>query len=103
MDTFDHVSVVKKGNVYFDGKCVSHAVILEDGTKITLGVILPSTLKFTTGAPERMAITSGQCRVRLADTTEWTTYSTGEEFSIAANSYFDIEVIDTVDYVCYYG
>lgn len=103
MDTFDHVSVVKKGNVYFDGKCVSHAVILEDGTKITLGVILPSTLKFNTGTPERMVITSGKCRVRLADTTEWITYATGEEFSIVGNSYFDIEVVETVDYVCYYG
>ena len=39
---FDHVSVVKKSNVYFDGLCVSHTVQFEDGTKKTLGVLLPS-------------------------------------------------------------
>jgi uncharacterized protein YaiE (UPF0345 family) len=37
---FDNVTVLKKGNVYFDGKCVSHTV-LADGSKKTLGVILP--------------------------------------------------------------
>ena len=26
MSQFDNVSVIKKANVYFDGKCVSHTV-----------------------------------------------------------------------------
>ena len=43
---FDNVSVGKKANVYFDGKCVSHTVTLSDGTRKSVGVILPSTLKF---------------------------------------------------------
>jgi hypothetical protein len=38
---FDGVSVVKKANVYFDGKCVSHTVILADGVRKSVGVILP--------------------------------------------------------------
>lgn len=29
----DNVSVVKKSNIYFDGKCISHNVIFADGTK----------------------------------------------------------------------
>ena len=41
MSQFDNVSVVKKANVYFDGKCVSHTVVQADGTKKTVGVILP--------------------------------------------------------------
>ena len=28
MSQFDHVSVVKQANVYFDGKCVSHTLLL---------------------------------------------------------------------------
>jgi hypothetical protein len=48
---FDGVSVVKKANVYFDGKCVSHSIVLADGTKKSVGVILPSTLTFNTGVP----------------------------------------------------
>ena len=42
MSQFDNVSVVKQANVYFDGKCVSHTVQFADGTKKTVGVILPA-------------------------------------------------------------
>ena len=48
---FDQVSVVKKANIYFDGKCVSHTVIFPDGSKKTVGVIFPATLTFNTAAP----------------------------------------------------
>jgi uncharacterized protein YaiE (UPF0345 family) len=65
MSQYDNVSVVKKANVYFDGKCVSHTVVLADGTKKTVGVILPSSLTFNTGAPEIMEGVGGSCRVKL--------------------------------------
>src|SRR5690606_11700586 len=65
MSQFDNVSVVKKANVYFDGKCVSHTVIFPDGSKKTIGLIFPSTLTFNTGAPEVMELNAGACRVRL--------------------------------------
>ncbi|WP_411024431.1 pyrimidine/purine nucleoside phosphorylase, partial [Salmonella sp. s56041] len=47
-------SVATQANVYFDGKCVSHTVTLADGTRKSVGVILPATLTFNTGAPEIM-------------------------------------------------
>ena len=100
---FDQVSVVKKSNVYFDGKCVSHNIIFADGSKKSVGVIFPSTLKFNTGAPEIMEVVSGTCKVRLAGEEQWTTYAAGEQFSIAGNSSFDIETVETLDYVCSFG
>jgi len=100
---FDNVTVLKKGNVYFDGKCVSHTVLLADGTRKTLGVILPSSLNFGTASPEIMEIVSGSCRVRLQGEEAWNTYAAGTQFSVPANSSFDIEVTETVDYVCHYG
>lgn len=103
MSQFNEVSVVKKANVYFDGKCVSHTVIFADGTRKTLGVIFPSSLTFNVGAPEIMEITGGSCRVRLAGASEWTTYAAGQSFSVPGDSSFDIEVTDMVDYVCHYG
>ncbi len=30
MSKFAQVSVVKQANVYFDGKCVSHTIVLAD-------------------------------------------------------------------------
>lgn len=100
---FDNVSVVKKANVYFDGKCVSHTVMFADGTKKTLGVILPSKLTFNTGAPEVMEMTGGKCRVRLKGQDNWTEYQAGQSFDVPGNSAFDIEVVETMDYVCHFG
>jgi purine/pyrimidine-nucleoside phosphorylase len=34
---------------------------------------------------------------------EWTEYAAGQSFNVPGNSSFDIEVIDTLDYVCHYG
>ncbi|SFD33717.1 hypothetical protein SAMN05216321_11711 [Cupriavidus sp. OV038] len=103
MSQFDNVSVVKKANLYFDGKCVSHTVVFPDGTRKTLGVIFPATLNFNTGAPEIMEINGGSCRVRLAGSEEWKTYAAGQQFDVPGNSNFDIEVTETLDYVCQFG
>lgn len=100
---FDQVSVVKKSNIYFDGKCVSHNVIFADGSKKSVGVIFPSSLTFNTGAPETMEIIGGVCKVRLAGASAWQTYAAGQQFEVAANSSFDIETVETVDYVCHFG
>ncbi len=100
---FDNVTVLKKGNVYFDGKCVSHTVIFADGTRKTLGVILPSSLTFNTGAPEIMEINGGSCNVRLKGEEVWKTYAAGTSFNVPGNSSFEIEVTETVDYVCHFG
>ncbi|WP_334170015.1 pyrimidine/purine nucleoside phosphorylase [Zoogloea sp.] len=101
---FDGVSVVKKANVYFDGKCVSHSIVLADGTKKSVGVILPSTLTFNTGVPEIMEGVAGSCRVRLKGEAEWKSYGAGESFQVPGNSSFDIEVADEAyHYVCHFA
>lgn len=103
MSQFDNVSVVKKANIYFDGQCVSHTVLFADGSCKTLGVIFPGTLTFNTAAPEVMEINAGICRVRLAGESGWTTYTAGQNFAVPANSSFDIETVETLDYVCHFG
>lgn len=99
---FDQVSVVKKANIYFDGKCVSHTVIFADGSRKTIGVIFPSQLTFNTGAAEIMELNAGSCRIRLNGEENWNTYKAGQTFNIPANSSFDIETIETLDYVCHF-
>ena len=90
---FDHVSVIKKSNVYFGGSCISHTVQFADGTKKTLGVILPTeqALTFETHVPERMEIISGECRVRIADSEEQELFRAGQSFYVPGNSKFKIE------------
>ncbi|MEY4593351.1 MAG: hypothetical protein RIR18_2246 [Pseudomonadota bacterium] len=104
MSQFDNVSVVKKANVYFDGKCVSHTVVQADGIKKTVGVIMPSTLTFNTGVPEIMEGVGGSCSVKLKGETEWVTYGEGQSFNVPGNSSFEISVADgdTYHYVCHF-
>ena len=103
MSQFDNVSVVKKGNVFFDGKCVSHSVLFADGTRKTVGVIMPGTLTFNVSTPELMEITSGTCRVKIGDEPAFKTYAAGDQFSVAANGKFVIEAAEVVNYVCSFG
>ncbi|MDT3705229.1 MAG: pyrimidine/purine nucleoside phosphorylase [Thiobacillus sp.] len=104
MSQFDKVAVFKQANVYFDGKCVSHTVQFADGTRKSVGVILPATLTFNTGAPEIMETVAGSCRVKLAGETDWKIYGAGESFKVPGNSSFDIEVSgDPYHYVCHFG
>jgi purine/pyrimidine-nucleoside phosphorylase len=104
MSQFDNVAVVKQANVYFDGKCVSHTVQFADGSKKSVGVILPSALTFKTGMPEIMETVAGACRVRLAGDSDWKSYGAGESFSVPGNSSFDIEVSgEPYHYVCHFG
>ena len=99
----DNVSIIKKANVYFDGKCVSHSIVTADGSRKTVGVIFASSLTFNTGAPEVMEIVSGKCRVRLAGASEWKDYGAGERFEVGAETSFDIETLEQLDYVCHFG
>ena len=103
MSELSNVTVTTTANIYFDGKCVSHGVTLTDGKRVTLGVIFPSTLRFSTGAPELMEIQAGRCRIKLDGAEEWNEYAAGESFSVPGDSSFDIEVLELLDYVCHYG
>ena len=87
------VTVATKANVYFDGKCVSHSITLADGTKKSVGVVLPATLTFNTGAPEIMECVAGA----------WVKSSAGEKFNVPGNSSFDIRVTEPYHYICHFG
>ena len=102
MSQYDNVSIVKKANVYFDGKCVSHTVVLADGTKKTVGVIMPSSLTFNTGAPEIMEGVGGSCRVKLKGESEWKACGDGQSFNVPGNSSFEIACDEPYHYVCHF-
>ena len=70
-EKIDGVSVTTHANVYFDGKCISHNLTLSDGTKLSVGVILPASLTFNTGAPEIMECVGGFCEYKLDGSSDW--------------------------------
>lgn len=98
---FAGVTVHTKANVYFEGRVVSHTVLMPDGTKKTLGLIYPGSFHFGTGAPERMEIVAGACRVTVDGTTARQDYATGASFEVPGKSGFTIEVpAGLCEYIC---
>ena len=102
-ERFDGVAVATQANVYFDGKCVSHGITLANGTKKSVGVVLPASLTFNTGAPEIMECVAGSCEYRLAGSSEWKTSKAGEKFAVPGNSSFEIRVTEPYHYICHFG
>ena len=105
-EKIDHISVTTKANVYFGGKCISHGITLADGTKKSVGVILPATLTFNTGAPEVMECVAGGCEYKLAGSDSWVKSSAGEKFSVPGDSKFDIRVAEGFEayhYICHFA
>ena len=105
-DILDLVSVTTRANVYFGGQCVSHSVTLADGSKKSVGVILPGTLSFNTGAAEIMECVAGACEYKLAGSEAWLASNAGDKFSVPAQSSFEIRVADGPDayhYICHFA
>ena len=102
-EKIDGVSVSTQASVYFDGKCVSHGITFPDGTKKSVGVVLPATLTFNTGAPEIMECVAGRCEYRLDGSDTWLTSVPGDRFSVPGNSKFDIRVTEAYHYICHFG
>jgi uncharacterized protein YaiE (UPF0345 family) len=100
MSEFRNVTVVKKANIYFDGKVVSRTVLFPDGSKKTLGVMQPGEYEFSTGDREIMEILSGELEVMLPDATSWKRVLGGESFDVPANSRFAMKVSKLSDYCC---
>ncbi len=98
---FTGVTVLTKANVYFDGKVISHTLLVPGGAKKTLGLIYPGSYHFGTDAPERMEIIAGDCRVTLDGATAAKDYAAGTFFDVAGKSGFTIEVrTGLCEYIC---
>jgi purine/pyrimidine-nucleoside phosphorylase len=98
---FKNVTAVAKANVYFEGKVVSHSILLPDGSKKTLGLIYPGKFHFGTDKAERMEIIAGSCAVKLDGQNATHDYGAGTYFDVPAKSGFDIEVKSGIcEYVC---
>ncbi len=100
MSEFTNVTVIKKANVYFDGKVVSRTVVFADGSKKTLGIRQPGEYEFNTGDKELMEIISGELAVALAGGAGVKAIKAGETFEVPANAKFHMVVKTLTDYCC---
>jgi len=100
---FKNVTAVKKANVYFEGKVISHTLKFEDGTTKTLGVMQVGDYTFNTGAAEVMEFLSGELSVELPNQKEPLVIHGQATFEVPANSSFTLHVTSIADYCCSYA
>ena len=100
MTEFKGVTIIKKANIYFNGKVSSRSVIFPDGSRKTLGIMLPGEYEFNTDDKEIMEIISGDIEVSLPKEEGWKTIKAGESFEVPAQSKFGLRVKSTTDYCC---
>ena len=102
MNNFKDVDVDALANVYFEGKVISRNIFLKDGSKKTLGVMLPGEYEFNTESKELMEIVSGKLDLKLTDDNNWKLITDGMDFNIPSNSSFKVKVLELVNYTCSY-
>lgn len=100
MSEFKDVTIVREANVYFDGQVTSRTVLFADGSKKTLGIMLPGEYTFNTGVREVMEILSGELDVLLPGEANWRSVRGGESFEVAAQASFSLKVSSLTDYCC---
>ena len=99
MTQYNNVSVVQEANIYFDGQVTSRTILFQDGSRKTLGIMLPGEYEFNTDEKELMEITSGELEVLLPNG-DWESFKSGESFEVPEKSRFQLKVVKTTDYCC---
>lgn len=98
-----NVDLLKKANVYFEGRVTSRNYTDSEGVVKSLGVMLPGEYTFGTKAAENMEIISGDVEVLFAGLeSNWEAFKDGQTFDVPANSSFEIKVNEITDYCCTY-
>ena len=102
MSEFKQVTIIKKANVYFDGKVTSRTILFPDGSKKTLGIMLPGNYEFSTEQRELMELLAGDLEVMLPGCDRWQTLQGGDSFEVPARSKFSLKIKSIIDYCCSY-
>lgn len=102
MTEFSNVTVAKAANMYFDGQVTSRTLNFSDGTRKTLGIMMPGDYEFGTAEAEIMDITAGDLDVKLPGSESFVNIKGGESFNVPANAKFQVKVKTITDYCCSY-
>lgn len=91
--------MVREANVYFDGQVTSRSIIFQDGSRKTLGIMLPGEYEFNTDNKELKEIMSGKLQVLLLGS-DRISIKGGGSFEVPASSKFQLKIIEITDYIC---
>jgi len=90
-----------KVNEYFDGTVKSIAFEMTEGPA-TIGVMAAGEYEFGTSKLEVMHVIAGALTVKQPGSDEWQTFEAGSQFTVPANSKFQLKVACDTAYLCEY-
>ena len=99
MAQFKGVSIAKAANILYGGNITSRSITFEDGSKKTLGIMLPGEYELNTVNKEIIDIQRGKIDL-LLPATDWQEFEGPASFEIPANTKFKLRVHTLVDYCC---
>jgi uncharacterized protein YaiE (UPF0345 family) len=88
-----------KHSTYFDGQ-VQSLGFERNGRRATVGIVQPGEYRFSTDAPERMTVVSGELFARFAAGGEWRGFPAGTAFEVAGKSAFEVKAAAPAAYLC---
>lgn len=100
---FHGASIAAKAQLSYGGKVATRTMITATGEMKSLGLMHPGVYRVTTEASQRVEILAGSCRVKLADEQAWNDYQAGDSFAVPANTGYEIDVENMLDYVVHHG
>jgi uncharacterized protein YaiE (UPF0345 family) len=80
----------------------SRTVLFPDGSRKTLGIILPGQYEFSTEDKEQMEVLAGELRVKLPENDSFESFGAGQTFEIPRHSTFLVQTDQVSDYCCSY-
>ena len=90
-----------KVNEYFDGSVKSIAFGMPEGPA-TIGVMAAGEYEFGTSQLEVMHVIAGALSVKLPGSERWEDFTGGSQFTVPANSKFQLKVTQDTAYLCEY-
>ena len=102
MSEFKNITVIKEANIYFGGNVTSRTILFPDGSRKTLGIMLPGEYEFNTANKEIMEILDGDLEVLLPGSDSWISVKAKGSFEVPADSTFTLKVMAVTDYCCSY-
>lgn len=96
---FENVTIAKSANILYEGHVTSRSLEFADGSKKSLGIMLPGEYEFITIHESIMDIQSGELEVMLP-AEDWKKIVAPQTFNIPPNSRYKLKVHQLVDYCC---
>ncbi|MGW4101389.1 MULTISPECIES: pyrimidine/purine nucleoside phosphorylase [unclassified Mycobacterium] len=90
-----------KVNEYFGGDVASIGFTTPEGPA-TVGVMAVGEYEFGTTQLEIMRVVSGALTVKLPGSEDWETFAAGTQFTVPADSKFQLRVETETAYLCEY-